>query len=121
MELYYKDLISEEDALGELVDNLSLVVQGAEEFAQAAGAQLHPDSRRDLQSRVERLKDGCRRVREHAKGGAIATDKMLRRNPYLFAGVAFALGVLAGALLCHSMLTRNQQKDGGGVGNHSID
>jgi len=41
-ELYYKDLISEDASLEKLVDDLMLLVQGANELAEAAGAKLGP-------------------------------------------------------------------------------
>ncbi len=99
MELYYKDLISKEASLEKLVDDLMLVVQGANEFAEAAGRGLTPDSRRELTSRLERLKEGCLKVREHARASALAVDKVVRQYPYSCAGFSFAAGLIAGALL----------------------
>jgi ElaB/YqjD/DUF883 family membrane-anchored ribosome-binding protein len=99
MELYYKDLISEEASLEKLVDELMLVVQGADEFAAATGAALHGDKKEEIISRLNQLKAGCRRITEQAIGTAAATDKLLRRYPYTSAGLAFALGLLTGALL----------------------
>jgi len=99
MEVYYKDLISKDASLEKLVDDLSLVVQGAEEFAKAAGEELHPEHKIELTSRLNRLKEGYRNVRERAAGGVALTDKVLRRNPYTFAGVAFALGMITGFLV----------------------
>jgi len=96
MELYYKDLISEDASLEKLVDNLMLVVQGAEEFAEAAGAELPNEPREELRTRLDRLKEGCRRVRQHALSSALATDKVMRQYPYSSAGFAFAAGLLAG-------------------------
>jgi ElaB/YqjD/DUF883 family membrane-anchored ribosome-binding protein len=99
MELYYKDLISEDSSLEELVDDLVLVVQGAEEFAQASGANLEPGLKEELTTRLQRLKEACRRVEKRAVAGAQATDKLLRRHPYSCAGAAFVLGVIAAVLL----------------------
>ena len=108
MEVYYKDLISEDASLEKLVDDLSLVVQGAEEFAEAAGEGLHPDRKLELASRLSRLKEGYRKIRGRAAEGAVATDKVLRRYPYSFAGAAFALGMLAGVLVCRSTHSRQE-------------
>jgi ElaB/YqjD/DUF883 family membrane-anchored ribosome-binding protein len=94
MELYYKDLISKESSLEKLVDDLMRVVQGADEFAQVAGAGLGEIDKEELTSRLERLKVGCQRLREHAVAGAVAADKLMRRYPYSMAGFAFALGLL---------------------------
>ena len=50
MELYYKDLISEEASLERLVDDLMLVVQGADQFADASGALSGP-KKEEIRSR----------------------------------------------------------------------
>lgn len=102
MEVYYKDLISEEASVEKLVEDLSRVVQGAEEFAQAAVAESHPE-KAAIHSHLERLKEGCRKIREQAIHGAEATDKVLRKNPYYFAGIAFAVGLTAGVLACRAI------------------
>src|SRR5436309_507448 len=99
MELYYKDLISEDGSLEELVDELMLLVQGADEFAQAAGAHLPPERKEEIRTRLERLKESCHRVKGQAVTGARATDKWLRENPYSAIGLAFGLGLLAGAVV----------------------
>jgi ElaB/YqjD/DUF883 family membrane-anchored ribosome-binding protein len=99
MELYYKDLISEEASLEKLVDDLMLIVQGANEFAEAAGVSVPPEKREEIASRLQRLKQGCQRVREHAIASALAVDKVLRQYPYSSAGFAFGCGILAGALV----------------------
>lgn len=98
MELYYKDLISQETSLEKLVDDLMLVVQGAEEVAQAAGSGLQEKHKLDITARLQQLKDGCRRIQQHAISSALAADKVMHQYPYSSAGFAFALGVLAGAL-----------------------
>jgi ElaB/YqjD/DUF883 family membrane-anchored ribosome-binding protein len=100
MELYYKDLISKESSLEKLVDDLMLVVQGADELAQAAGAELGEVERREITSRLQHLKDGVQRLRHHAAEGAAAADKILRRYPYSTAGVAFAAGLLVATYFC---------------------
>lgn len=99
MEVYYKDLISEEATLDKLVDNLLQVVQGAEEFAEAAGAHIAEEDKLEITSRLHRLKEGCSKVREQAIVSAQATDKVLREYPYWLAAATFGLGVVAGALI----------------------
>ena len=99
MELYYKDLISEDASLEKLVDDLMLVVQGAEEFAQAAGATLSSERKQEITTRLARLKAACQNVKEHTKATALAADKVLRQYPYSSLGFAFALGLLAGILV----------------------
>ena len=98
MELYYKDLISTEGSLEKLVDDLMLVVQGVGAFAEAAGAYIPDAEYEELRTRLERLREGCRRIKQHAVDGAVATDKVLHRYPYSFTGFAFGLGLLAGAI-----------------------
>lgn len=99
MELYYKDLISEDASLERLVDDLMLVVQGANEFAEAAGANLTQIKREEIHTRLQRLKESCRRIKEQAIAGAAATDKVLRKHPYSSLGIAFAFGLLTGTLV----------------------
>ncbi|HLH55116.1 MAG TPA: hypothetical protein VKY92_16030 [Verrucomicrobiae bacterium] len=98
MELYYKDLISKDASLEKLVDDLMLVVQGADELAQAAGSRLGELETKEITSRLQQLKAGVQRLRQHAVEGAVAADKLMRRNPYSTAGVAFACGLIAAAL-----------------------
>jgi len=98
MELYYRDLISEEASLEKLVDDLMLVVQGANDFAEAAGAHLPYSRQQEIQTRLQRLKEGCQRIRNQAVSTARATDKLLRRYPYSAFGFAFACGLLLATL-----------------------
>jgi ElaB/YqjD/DUF883 family membrane-anchored ribosome-binding protein len=99
MELYYKDLISEDASLERLVDDLMLVVQGANEFAEAAGANLTQIKREEIHTRLQTLKESCRRIKEQAVASAVATDKVLREHPYSSLGIAFACGLLTGTLV----------------------
>jgi ElaB/YqjD/DUF883 family membrane-anchored ribosome-binding protein len=99
MELYYKDFISEEASLEKLVEDLMLVVQGAEELAQAASVDLESDVKAELTTRLQRLKDRCRRMEAQAIAGTQAAGRLVRRYPYTTAGFAFGLGLVAGAML----------------------
>jgi len=99
MELYYKDLISEEGSLDKLVDDLMLVVQGASELAEAAGSQLDLERNAEIRSKLEVIKESCDRIKGHAVAGARATDRLLRRYPYSSLGFAFGLGVLTAMLV----------------------
>ena len=71
MELYYKNLISEEASLEKLVDDLMLVVQGADALVEAAGAKLAPERRAEIATRLGRLKESCRRVKRQAIQSAL--------------------------------------------------
>lgn len=99
MELYYKDLISKDSSLEKLVDDLMLVVQGADEFAQAAGGGMGELDKQEVTSGLRQLKLGYQHLRQRAVAGALAADKLMRRYPYSTAGFAFAFGMLAGGYL----------------------
>ena len=99
MELYYKDLISEDASLEKLVDDLMRVVQGVEELAQAAGANPEDFRPEELTSRLARLKENCQRVKERTVATARSADKIVRDHPYAVLGWSFGFGLLAGAVL----------------------
>jgi hypothetical protein len=61
---YYKDLISKEVCLEQLADNLALVVQGADELAQATGAGLPEAHKIELTTSLVRLKYHCNQIKE---------------------------------------------------------
>ena len=98
MELYYKDLISEDASVEKLVDDLTMLVQGANELAEAAGANLPPEQREEIRTRLARLRESCARIKKQMVASALATDKLFRQYPYSIAGFAFAFGLLAGFL-----------------------
>ena len=108
MELYYKDLISEDASLEKLVDDLLNVVQGVDEFAQAAGASLPAEHKEEVTSQLQKLKESCNQIRQHALTTVKATDKMIHRNPYSVAGFVFVLGVITGALAFRSYYRRTE-------------
>ena len=93
MEVYFKDLISKDASLEKLVDDLSRVVQGADDLVQ----NLSDDSRAEAERRLDRLKDNCQRLRTQAVAGARATDRVLRRHPYTSMLLLFGVGLLVGA------------------------
>jgi ElaB/YqjD/DUF883 family membrane-anchored ribosome-binding protein len=95
MELYYKNLISEDASLEKLVDDLMLVVQGADELAHTAGTELTLADKEEITSGLQRIKSGYQRLQKRALVGARAADRLLRDYPYSSAGFAFALGMLA--------------------------
>jgi ElaB/YqjD/DUF883 family membrane-anchored ribosome-binding protein len=99
MEVYYKDLISEDASLEKLVDDLVQVVQGADGSAQGASVGLEQKAKEEITSRLQRLKERCRRVEQQAVAGAQAADRALRRYPYSAAGLAFGIGLLIGVLV----------------------
>ena len=90
MELYYKDLISEDASLEQLVEDLELVVRGA---------NLAPEPRAEITTRLRRLKAGCRVLHGHAVAAGLATDRFVRKYPYSAVSLAFATGLVAASLL----------------------
>lgn len=100
MELYFKDLISEEASLEKLVDDLARVVQGADDFASAVGSNLPETNRKEVSDRLKHLKHQCHRLKQQTLAGAQATDKWLRKYPYSSLALTFAVGLLIGARAC---------------------
>jgi ElaB/YqjD/DUF883 family membrane-anchored ribosome-binding protein len=96
MELYFKELISEEASLEKLVDDLERVVQGVDDFAKAIGVDLTEDTRSDVARRLQRLKAGCERIRSGIVSKVRATDRLVRKNPYVFVAIAVLAGMVAG-------------------------
>ena len=90
MELYYKDLISEENSLEKLVEDLEFIVQGA---------NLAPEPRAEITTRLRRLKEGCRLVHGHAVAAGVATDRFVRKYPYAALGLAIAAGLVTAGML----------------------
>ncbi len=90
MEVYYRDLISDDASLDRLVDDLTLLVQGNDEAP--LGSERHAKLRAQIRSVLESVK-------HRANEGATATDKVVREHPYASAGLAFGVGLLIGFLL----------------------
>lgn len=97
MELYFKELISEEASLEKLVDDLERVVQGADDFAKAIGVDLPEHTRSDVARRLHRLKGSCQRINSEIISKARATDRLVRKKPYIFLGAAVLVGMIVGA------------------------
>jgi ElaB/YqjD/DUF883 family membrane-anchored ribosome-binding protein len=101
MELYYRDLISEEASLDRLVDDLMRVVQGVDEFTENADTLSEP-KKEEIRSRLQLLKAHCLQLKNRAIATAQATDHALRLHPYSSLGFAFGLGLLTAWLLKRS-------------------
>ncbi len=99
MEVYFKDLISKDASLDKLVDDLSQVVQGADDYARAIGVNVSEQTRDEVVGGLHNLKQNCERLKRQAMAGAQATDKALRAHPYCALGVVFGLGLVIGAKL----------------------
>ncbi len=90
MELYFHDLISEEASLEGLVDQMNLVVQGADELA---------GDNPVMATRLQRLREQCGRVQRQARILASRTDHLVRKHPYSLAGISLLTGLAVGILL----------------------
>ena len=99
MEVYFKELISEEASLEKLVDDLERLVQGADDFARAIGVDLAARSGTEVTGRLRRLKESCQRINREVASKARATDRLVRKNPYAFLGAAILAGMAVGAAL----------------------
>lgn len=96
MELYFKELISEDASLEKLVDDLERVVQGVDDFAKAIGVDLTQGDRSDVARRLQRLKTGCERIKSGIVSKARATDRLVRKKPYVFVAAAVLAGMVVG-------------------------
>jgi ElaB/YqjD/DUF883 family membrane-anchored ribosome-binding protein len=98
MEVYYKDLISEDASLDKLVDDLTRVMQGAEEFAAEAVAGVELQRRREIYTHLARMRASCRRFGTTTAQTARAAQRAARQHPLIAAGLIFGAGMLVGAL-----------------------
>lgn len=96
MELYFKELISKEASLEKLVDDLERVVQGADDFAKAIGVDLAASAHSDVARRLHRMKENCQRISSAIVSKARDTDRVVRKNPYVFVGAAVLVGMIVG-------------------------
>ena len=90
MELYYQGLTSDEASLEKLVEDLEQAVQGA---------NLPPEPRAEITSRLQRLKAGCAVLHNKAVAAGLATDRFVRKHPYSALALAFTVGIVAANLL----------------------
>lgn len=86
----------------QLIEDLKLVAQDAEELIKATGGEL-ADKTREIRDRlrlvVEDAKEACARLEEQASAGARAADRAVRENPYRSIGIALGAGFLIGWML----------------------
>ena len=99
MEVYFKNLTSEETSTEKLVEDLMLLVHDAEDLINATGATLAEESKEQLRTALERVKSRSEKIKEHALASARATDRLIRKHPYSSLGLVFGVGLLVGALL----------------------
>ena len=99
MEVYFKNLTSEEISTEKLVEDLTTLVEDAEQLVRATGATIGEASRQELMTALQRLKARAQQVRRRAVASARATDRLIRDNPYRSLAVVFGLGMVAGMIV----------------------
>jgi ElaB/YqjD/DUF883 family membrane-anchored ribosome-binding protein len=102
MELYYQGLTSDEASLEQLVEDLEHVVEVAD---------LPPEPRAEITSRLQRLKAACGVLQGRAVAAGIATDRFVRHHPYSALVAGFSAGLALAALLSLRR-SRNDKDDG---------
>ena len=99
MEVYFKNLTSEEISTEKLVEDLTTLVEDAEQLVRATGATIGEASRQELMTALQRLKARAQQIRQRALASARATDRLIRDNPYHSLSVVFGLGMVAGMIV----------------------
>jgi ElaB/YqjD/DUF883 family membrane-anchored ribosome-binding protein len=99
MEVYFKNLSSEEVTTEKLVEDLRTLVQDAEQLVKASGSNMAEASRQELLTALQRLKLRAEHMRQQAVAGARATDRLIRQNPYRSLGVVFGAGLVLGMII----------------------
>ena len=99
MEIYFKNMSTEEVPTERLVEDLMKLVYDAEDLVKAAGSQLVNQHKEQLTTALDRLKASCAGIQESAAASAQATERLIRRHPYSSVGIALGAGVLLGILL----------------------
>jgi ElaB/YqjD/DUF883 family membrane-anchored ribosome-binding protein len=89
-----------------LMDDLSAVVNDAEDLLKATASQtgerisaVRARAEESLRSAKDRLADAQIALVDKAKVAAKETDEYVHENPWKTAGIAAAIGVLLGALI----------------------
>ena len=99
MEVYFKNLSSDDASAEKLVEDLMMLVQDAEQLVKVTGANMAEASRHELVSALERVKTRAESIKQRAVAGAQATDRLIRDNPYRSLAVVFGVGVIAGMII----------------------
>ena len=99
MEIYFKNMTTEDLPTERLVEDLMKLVYDAEDLVKAAGGQLVEQRKEQLTTTLDRLKASCANIQASASASARATERLIRRHPYPSVGVALGLGLLLGVLL----------------------
>ncbi len=96
------ELTEQEVDMNKLVGDFKVVLNDAEAMLKATAGELGEkarEARARLATSLQSARGGLRRVEEKARAGARATDHLIREHPYESMGIAFAAGLLIGALV----------------------
>ncbi len=99
MEVYFKNLSSDEVTTEKLVEDLRILVQDAEQIINATAGNIAEESKKELLGALDRLKARTEQIKSRAVAGARATDRLIRDNPYRSLGVVFGAGLVLGMLI----------------------
>jgi ElaB/YqjD/DUF883 family membrane-anchored ribosome-binding protein len=96
------DLSEFQETKAQLVADLKLVAEDAEELIKATSGEV-AEKTREIRERLkmvlEDAKEACARLEDQAAAGFRATDRVIRDNPYASIGIAVGAGFLIGWLL----------------------
>ena len=96
------DLTEFQETKAQLIEDLKLVAEDAEELIKATGGELAGKTR-EIRDRLKLVlndaKDACARLEDQASAQIRATDRVIRENPYRSVGIALGAGFLIGCLL----------------------
>lgn len=88
-----------------LIRDVRVVVQDAEELIKATAGDLGErtrEARAKLAGALVVARETCNRLEDGVVARAKAADRLIRDHPYESIGVALALGLLAGIILCRT-------------------
>ena len=101
MEVYFKELISKENSLEKLVEDLERVVQGADDLAKSIGVSVAELPNHPVAQRLQTLKERCEGMKQRILQHAGETDRFVRKNPYPFLFMGGLLGMVVGVRLAN--------------------
>jgi len=99
METYFSNMTAGDGTKEKLVEDLTTLVNDAEELVKATSGQLADKSKTELVAALDRVKASCRAMQGHAIAGARSADRVIREYPYQSVGIAFGIGLLIGVLV----------------------
>ena len=76
MEVYFKNLSSDEVTTEKLVEDLRILVQDAEQIINATAGNIAEESKKELLGALDRLKARTEQIKARAVAGARATDRL---------------------------------------------